>query len=64
MSKGKKKVEPFKYDDIIEKKSFDSSDWVAISEEQFKKEVELEDAINVLKKTKRVKTPKAIYIIQ
>ena len=48
----------------IKRKAYNESDWTTITSAQFLKEVELEDALDILKKTKRVKSGLATYIIE
>tara|TARA_B100000073_G_scaffold313060_2_gene287237 strand:- start:304 stop:483 length:180 start_codon:yes stop_codon:yes gene_type:complete len=48
----------------IKRKAFNESEWKTITSAQFLKEVELEDALEILKKTKRVKSGLATYIIE
>ena len=66
MAKKKKesqKIKPFKYDDIkIEKKSFDSPEWIEISEQEFIKETDTE-SFEILKENRRLKTASATYVI-
>ncbi len=66
MAKKKKesqKIKPFKYEDKITKKSFDSSEWIEISERDFIKDIDAE-SLEILKSNKRLKTEKATYLIQ
>ena len=48
----------------IKRKAFNESEWKTITSSQFLKEVELEDALEILKKTKRVKSSSATYKIE
>ncbi len=51
-------------DKSIKRKAYNEDEWKTITSAQFLKEVELEDALEILKKTKRVKSSLATYIIE
>ena len=48
----------------IKRKAYNEAEWKTITSAQFLKEVELEDALEILKKTKRIKSSSATYIIE
>tara|TARA_B100000902_G_scaffold396660_1_gene458295 strand:- start:34 stop:213 length:180 start_codon:yes stop_codon:yes gene_type:complete len=50
--------------ETIKRKAYNESEWKTITSAQFLKEIELDDALEVLKKTKRVKSGLATYIIE